>query len=173
MKASIMEVKIKRLHPDSVIPCYARAGDAGLDLVAVSVQEDELGNLVYGTGLAIEIPKGYVGLLFPRSSNSKKDLILTNHVGVVDSGYRGEITFKYRPMYAEMVHTSWWRRIVNRFIRNRCNAVAVSHYARSVYDIGDRIGQLVIIKYPKIDFIETDTLTNTERGAGGYGSTGR
>lgn len=68
---------------------YAKDGDAGIDLIATSKTYDEHGNVVYGTNRAFEIPKGYVGLLFPRSSNSKKDLILSNSVGVVDSGYRG------------------------------------------------------------------------------------
>lgn len=80
-----MKLKIKKLHPNAVIPQYAKLGDAGLDLVATSLTLDEDNNLVYGTGLAFEIPTGYVGLLFPRSSNSKKDLILANHVGVIDS----------------------------------------------------------------------------------------
>ena len=80
-----MKVKIKKIHPDAVIPKYAKAGDAGLDLTAVSMEIDEYGNICYGTGLAFEIPEGYVGLVFPRSSNCKKGLMLTNCVGVIDS----------------------------------------------------------------------------------------
>src|SRR5690606_10497369 len=91
-----MKVKIKRLHPQAVIPSYAKPGDAGMDLTATSKSYDENGNVVYGTGLAFEIPEGYVGLLFPRSSNSKTDLILSNSVGVLDSGYRGEVMFKFK-----------------------------------------------------------------------------
>lgn len=140
-----LNVRIKKLCPEAVIPAYAREGDAGLDLTAVSCEIDEYGNVVYGTGLAFEIPDGYVGLLFPRSSNSKKDLILMNCVGVVDSGYRGEITFKFRS-------------ISDRNIG---------------YGLGDRIGQLVIMPYPKINFIESEKLSETERGTGGYGSSGR
>jgi dUTP pyrophosphatase len=90
-----MVVKIKKLVENAVIPAYSKKGDAGLDLTAVSKTIDENSNIVYGTGLAVEIPEGFVGLLFPRSSNSKTDLYLTNHVGVVDSGYRGEIMFKF------------------------------------------------------------------------------
>ena len=91
-----MEVKIKKTHKDAVIPRYAKAGDAGLDLTATSISYDEYGNICYGTGLAFEIPEGYVGLIFPRSSNCKKDIILTNCVGVIDSGYRGEVSFKFK-----------------------------------------------------------------------------
>ena len=81
-----MKVKIKRLVEDAVIPAYAHDTDAGLDLVATSYEyKDDIHSHVYGTGLAIEIPEGHVGLLFPRSSNRKTDAYMCNHVGVVDS----------------------------------------------------------------------------------------
>ena len=80
-----LKVKIKKLNENAVIPTYAKYGDAGMDLVATSKYYDDNGNIVYGTGLAFEIPKGYVGLLFPRSSNSKQQLLLSNSVGVIDS----------------------------------------------------------------------------------------
>lgn len=82
-----MKVKIKKLHPDAVIPVYAKAGDAGLDLTAISESWNEDDSMVtYDTGLAVEIPEGHVGLLFPRSSVSKTRLNLANSVGVIDSG---------------------------------------------------------------------------------------
>ena len=86
-----MKVKIKRLNENAVIPAYAHVTDAGLDLTATSKNIEGNRVIIYGTGLAVEIPEGYVGLIFPRSSNSKKNLLLTNSVGVIDSGYRGEI----------------------------------------------------------------------------------
>jgi len=118
-----------------------------MDLTAVSATRDDHGNVVYGTGLAIEIPEGHVGLIFPRSSNSKTDLYLTNHVGVIDSGYRGEIMFKYRP------------------IDGLLNA--------KVYQIGDRVGQLMILPYPAVELVEAAELSSSERGEGGFGSTGK
>jgi dUTP pyrophosphatase len=139
-----MEVKIKKLHPNAVIPSYAKAGDAGLDLTAVSKDFDEYGNVVYGTGIAVEIPAGFVGLVFPRSSIYKVELSLSNSVGVIDSGYRGEIMFKFR-----------------------------EHGLHRTYEVGERIGQLIIMPYPSIQFKEVDELSETERGEGGYGSTGR
>ena len=142
-----MEVKIKKLHPDAVIPVYSKPGDAGLDLTATSIDDDLYGNIIYGTGLAIEIPEGHVGLLYPRSSNSKTDLYLTNHVGVVDSGYRGELMFKFRPI----------------------NGITDAY----IYAVGDRIGQLIIMPYPSIKLVQTDELTDSERGDGGFGSTGK
>lgn len=91
-----MEVKIKKLNESAVIPTYAKHGDAGMDLTAISKEYDGNGNVIYGTGLAFEIPENYVGLLFPRSSNTKKDLILGNSVGVIDSGYRGEVILIFK-----------------------------------------------------------------------------
>lgn len=144
-----MQVKIKKLHDSAIIPKYAKAGDAGLDLTATSkkVYDGDL-CITYGTGLSIEIPEGYVGLLFPRSSLSKYDLILTNHVGVLDSGYRGEIMFKFKHKPPQ----------------------GYIHYTE--YKIGDRIGQLLIIPYPKIELIEADELSSSDRGNSGYGSSG-
>lgn len=138
-----MKINIKKLHPDAVIPKYAKVGDAGLDLTAVDVVADGA-TLTYKTGLAIELPPWHVALLFPRSSVYKTGQTLTNCVGVIDSGYRGEIMLKFTP----------------------------SPYGND-YEIGDRVGQLIIMPYPRIDFVEVDELVPSERGTGGYGSTGR
>lgn len=142
-----MQVNIKKLYEYAVIPNYAKDGDAGMDLTATSKSYDEHGNVVYGTGLAFEIPAGYVGLLFPRSSNTKKDLILGNSVGVLDSGYRGEVIFKFKA------------------------ALKDQHRMKEIYEIGDRIGQIIIMPYPKIEFVEVDELSSSDRGVGGFGST--
>lgn len=166
-----MEVKIKKVHPDGVIPKYAKLGDAGMDLTAVSVEYDKDGNIVYGTGLAFEIPEGYVGLLFPRSSNAKTNMYLTNSVGVLDSGYRGEVTFKYKTVHnVASIIKYLWQKYVRRM--EPLN-VRVTTLTFNAYKIGDRIGQLIIIPYPKIEFVESDELSETERGTGGYGSSGR
>ena len=153
-----MKVKIKKLHPDAVVPKYAHDTDAGLDLVATSKKVED-GCIVYGTGLAFEIPEGYVGLIFPRSSLAKKTLTLTNSVGVIDSGYRGEVTFKFRPLNSA---GSYRGNII----------VGMSGSNFEDYNIGDRIGQMIILPYPKIEFEEVDELSESERGVGGYGSTG-
>lgn len=162
-----MQVKIKKLNENAVIPFYATEGSAGMDLTATSVHEDEYGNLVYGVGLAFEIPKGHVGLLFPRSSNAKKDLMLTNCVGVLDSDYRDEVSFKFRPTYHNVLH-GLFDRIVAFFSGKEC----VRTYHFEEYEVGDRIGQIVILKHPKINFVEANELSETDR-VGGYGSTGR
>lgn len=140
-----MQVKVKKLHPDAVVAKYAKTGDAGLDFTAVSKEYDaEKDLVVFGTGIAVEIPEGYVGLVFPRSSICKTPLSLSNSVGVIDSGYRGEIKFMFRP--------------VGRPRKN--------------YEVGDRIGQLIIIPYPQVELLEVDELSSSERGTGGFGSSG-
>lgn len=157
-----MEVKIKKLHKDAVIPKSANPGDAGMDLTAVSMKIDEYGNICYGTGLAFEIPEGYVGLVFPRSSNCKKGVILTNCVGVIDSGYRGEVSFKFRPLLDKAKE-----HYDDGTFDYMCRTL------KTTYKIGERIGQIIIMPYPKIEFIEVDELSETERGTNGYGSTGK
>jgi dUTP pyrophosphatase len=140
-----LKVKIKKEHPDAVIPSYAKIGDAGMDMTCISLKRDYVKNTVkYNTGISIEIPNGYVGLLFPRSSNCNKDLLLTNSVGVIDSGYRGEISMVYK----------------------------LTQSVSTIYAVGDRIGQLIILPYPQIQFEEAEQLSETERGTGGYGHTG-
>jgi len=169
-----MKVKIKKLHPDAVIPKYAKFGDAGMDLTATSVKYDDYGAIVYGTGLAIEIPEGYVGLIYPRSSIKKQDLYLTNAVGVIDSGYRGEI------MLAFKVNHDYWRRAEKPegwklengsflyFEREEDTHSKIS----DIYAVGDRVGQLIILPYPQVEFQEVEELSLSDRGVGGYGSTG-
>jgi dUTP pyrophosphatase len=137
-----MNVKVKKLHELVEIPTYAKPGDAGLDLTAVDITTDAYGNIVIHTGLAIEIPEGYVGLVFPRSSISKYDMHLRNSVGVIDSGYRGEIIVKFS------------------FLPEG-----------NLYSMGDKIAQLIILPYPQITFEEVEELSETERGTGGFGST--
>lgn len=139
-----MKVRIKQLHADAVIPKYAKESDAGLDLTATSIIDEDENRIVYGTGIAMEIPDGFVGLVYPRSSIRKYDLLLTNSVGVIDAGYRGEIQ-------ATFLKTA---------------------FAGSFYQVGDRIAQIIIMAYPTIEFQQVDELTQSERGTGGHGSSG-
>jgi dUTP pyrophosphatase len=138
-----MQVRIKKLNENAVIPSYAKDGDAGMDLVITDIKLENTYDITYGFGIALEIPKGFVGLIFPRSSIRKTDLILTNSVGVIDSGYRGELQATFK-----------------KFGLNK-------------YNIGERAAQLMVIPYPEIEFQQVEELTNTERGDGGFGSTGK
>ena len=137
----MLKIKIKRLKKEAVIPKYSLEGDAGMDVVAITKKETE-NEVEYGTGLSFELPENYVCLIFPRSSVSNKDLILSNCVGVLDSGYRGELILRF-----------------NKF-------------GNENYEIGERIGQIIVIPYPEIEFEEVSELSETKRGDGGFGSTG-
>ena len=152
-----MKVNVKKLDSNAVLPTYAKHGDAGMDLTATSKSYDEHGNVVYGTGLAFEIPTGYVGLLFPRSSNTKKDLILGNSVGVIDSGYRGEVVFKFKAIDTQYLQDGKLTFLKRDFMKE--------------YNVGDRIGQIIIMPYPQIEFNVVDELSTSDRGMGGFGST--
>lgn len=179
-----MEVKIKKLCETAVIPSYAMPGDAGMDLVATSRVFDKYGNVEYGTGLAMEIPEGYVGLIFARSSISKQDLSLANAVGVIDSGYRGEIKFKFKPTLAYMTfgvatnskgidEDSDSSDSSDSFdFVGIAGGIEKDCVDASIYNVGDRIGQIIIMPYPTISFLEVDELSSTERADGGFGHTG-
>lgn len=138
-----MKVNIKRLHENATIPFYAKESDAGMDLVITEIKGENKYDITYGFGISMEIPEGFMGLVFPRSSIRKTDLLLSNSVGVIDAGYRGEIqaTFKKSGL--------------------------------NKYEIGDRGAQLIIIPHPIIEWNEVNELNNTERGEGGFGSTGK
>lgn len=173
-----MEVKIKKLCEAAVIPSYAKPGDAGMDLVATSRIFDKYGNVEYGTGLAMELPEGYVGLLFPRSSISKQDLSLANAVGVLDSGYRGEIKFKFKPTlgfmeFGESEDPYGISEDSDYFdFVGMAGNINKDSIQPILYEVGDRIGQIIILPYPTISFVEVDELSSTERGDGGFGHTG-
>jgi dUTP pyrophosphatase len=140
---SKIKLKIKKLDDRAKIPNYAKKGDAGIDLVATTTMSN--GYFVeFGTDLALEIPEGYVGYIFPRSSISNTDHYLRNSVGVIDSGYRGEIKIR----------------------------MSVPELGRKQYKNGDKIAQLIIMKLPWVDIEEVNELSETDRGEGGFGSTG-
>ena len=157
-----MQVKIKKLKPNAVIPTYAKDGDAGMDLVATEILKDTPDQISYGTGIALEIPEGFVGLVFPRSSIRKTGLQLSNSVGVIDSGYRGELQATFNKLFG------------SERMYDEVKASDVSDIdTNAFYKVGDRIAQIMIIPHPTIEFQEVDELTNTERGEGGFGSTGK
>lgn len=138
-----MKIKFKKLNDRAKIPFYANEGDAGMDLLATTVTRQS-SFYEYGTDIAMQLPKGYVGLLFPRSSISNTDHYLRNSVGVIDSGYRGEIKIR----------------------------MSIPELGKKEYLIGDKIAQLVIIQLPWVDIEEVKNLNNSDRGEGGFGSSG-
>lgn len=143
-----MELKIKRLSEEAVLPIRAHKSDAGIDLTCTRITQEinDCGQLIliYHTDIAIEIPEGYVGLMFPRSSIAKKSLAFTNCVGVIDAGYRGEIMEKMR---------------------------STTDVVPAIYKPGERFAQLVIMPIPEVKIIETSELSESDRNEGGFGST--
>lgn len=141
----MMKVKIKKLADNVTIPQKAHENDAGFDLVATSEKIiADKGYIEYGTSLAFEIPEGFVGLIFPRSSISNYHLYLTNSTGIIDSNYRGEVKFRFKK----------------------------STMGKGIYKVGDKIGQLIIMPYPEIEFEEVQELDESERNEDGWGSSG-
>lgn len=141
-----MILKIKKLSENAVIPKQATSGSAGFDIVATEVSYNG-GYIEFKTGLSFELPEGTAGLLMPRSSISKTPLFLSNSVGLLDRDFTGQVTFRFK-------------------------LLPQASHEDSIYQVGDRIGQLVIIPIPKIEIQEVEELTETSRGNGGYGSTG-
>jgi len=137
-----MKIKIKKLVPEARLPQYAQVGDAGMDVYAVSKTETDK-FVEYGTGLAFEVPVDHVMLIFPRSSISNTHLQMANSVGVLDSGYRGELKLRFRKQ------------------------------GSSDYMVGDRVGQIIVIPFPVVEFEEVKELNSSLRGEGGFGSTGK
>lgn len=144
-----MELKFKRLEDEAVLPIRGTKGAAGIDLTCIKIDtalnEANQLMLVYHTGLAVEIPAGYVGLLIPRSSIWKKSLWLTDNVGVIDADFRGEIVAIMK---------------------------ATTDVVPAIYKQGERFCQLVVVPVPEYTITETSELSETERGENGFGSTG-
>lgn len=171
---NVIRLKLKKLYEDVPTPKYATNGSAGLDLTAMSRFYDKNGNVCYGTGIAIEIPEGYVGLLFPRSSITKKDIFVKNSVGVIDSDYRGEIILKCAPSlgFADYDDVYDARYGINMDQDHFDGVTYLSDNSNNHYNIGDKCCQLVIVPIPKVVIHLVDELSETERGTGGYGHTG-
>lgn len=141
-----MKIKYKLVHDNAIKPSYANPGDAGMDLTAVEVEKS--GNwffplYTYRTGIALELPRTHFVMLTPRSSLSKKLMWMANHVGIIDSDYRGELIFKFR-----------------------------SILGINPYKVGERIGQMILLRKSKMELTKVGSISITKRGEGGFGSTG-
>lgn len=144
-----MQIRFKRLTPDAVMPTRGSKDAAAFDLTATKVETKLInGAIVYTvhTGIAVEIPQGYFGDVRARSSVFKTGAVLSNGCGVIDSDYRGEIMGKF---------------------------YLIGNDGGGMYETGERCLQLIISPMMEIEWAEADELTTTERGGGGYGSTGR
>lgn len=143
--SNTLTIKFKKLDPRAVTPTYAHPGeDAGLDMTPIDVEYNPVLGWIYKTGIAMEIPTGFVGLVFLRSSARKTNSYLTNHIGVIDSGYRGDITVTIKNI--DVIDPSMPYKLC-----------------------GKPIFQIMIIPYPMVTLIETDTLSPSKRGTTGHG----
>jgi len=159
-KSLPLVVKFKKLYPDSVIPTKAHESDAGMDMYVHSLRIDLIHGLIhYGLGVASEIPKCHVGLCFPRSSIYKLELSLSNSVGVIDAGYRGEIGAKFR-----LGFFGWIKAFAYKYLRID---------TESIYRVGERCCQMIILPYPQVKVIEAEELFDSDRGTSGYGGSKR
>lgn len=144
-----MNVKIKKIHPDAKVPVYSSKGAACFDLYAarvINTADDIELTVTYGTGLQFEVPEGHVMMIYSRSGHGfKHGITLVNSTGVIDADYRGEVCVKLRKTRIDMY---------------------------GMPDVGERIAQAMIIPVQQVSFEETDELSSTERGEGGFGSTG-
>ena len=145
-----MKLNVKKLVPEATLPKYSTEGSNGLDLVATAIVINP-DYVEVRTGISVEIPPGYVGLLFPRSSISKKNLVMANSVGVIDSDYRGEIMLRFKVLEISSYGAFKYSKLFNQ---------------------GDKVGQLVVIAAPIIEINEVKELNETVRGVSGFGSTG-
>lgn len=156
-------VKVKRMNPDAPMPVYAHDGDAGFDLCVTRDATLKPGETkILGTGIATSIPKGCVGMVFPRSGLGSRGLTLSNCCGIIDSGYRGEIC---APLHNNHPRMGIIRRIVARLRGENDGTMSVK--------AGERVCQMLVMPYGQATLVEADELDDTERGEGGFGSTGR
>jgi dUTP pyrophosphatase len=174
-----MEIRYKKLIPEAKAPLKIIEVDAGFDLYSTSIIETP-DFIEYKTGLAFEIPVGYAGFLFPRSSVTKYDLILKNSIGLIDASFRGEIVCRFAKVINDVFRDadcikekkSFWGRLLST---KKSNFIDIWFLPRKIkkFEVGERVAQIVFIEIPKITLIEATELSETERGTGGFGHTGK
>lgn len=139
----MINIQFKKTNEFAKEPVKAHNSDAAFDMYAITVKNTP-NYIEYHTGIKMNIPEGYAGFLFPRSSITERPLMLKNSVGIIDSGYTGVIKFRFYK----------------------------TNEQGEVYNPGDRIGQIVILPIPEVTFEQVEQLEKTERNEGGFGSTG-
>lgn len=163
-----MQVKFKKLNKKAVIPTKAHPTDAGFDMVAVTKTVTDK-YIEYDTGIATAIPEGHCGLIFANSRVSKYDLDLANAVGIIDSHFRSSIRFRYKyttqPSKGILTDKTKYFGLVKNV-----EFIEIPFHPKE-FNVGDVVGQLIIIPIPDVEFVEVEELDETDRGEGGFGST--
>lgn len=158
-----MQIRFKKLHPDAKLPVRGSAGAAGYDLYAATFED--VGDIsIYGTGLAVEIPEGYCGVIYPRSSGIFREERLHGPT-IIDSDYRGEVKL----MFSTFSRYDGDKEEIFEWLREHDKDTEL---ARSFFKPGERIAQLVVQPFVAIEPVWAETLSETQRDTGGYGSTG-
>ena len=147
MSKKSLKINFKKLSQHAKLPTKGSLDAACFDVYAASVKVERPNTMIIGLGFSTEIPKGYKGIVVPRSSISRTNWILANSMGIIDADYRGEWMVVYKCL-GEMI------------------------YQPLPYGVGDRCAQIYFEKILDAEFVETEDLSNTERGEGGFGSTG-
>lgn len=184
-----VQVNIKKLIPEATIPSYSKEGDACMDVVATSIEYNtEHDYYIYHTGLAFEVPKGYEMQIRPRSSIRNTDGYICNTPGTLDAGYRGEllICMKNRYSYALLGQTACLNAQVRQIYLGNIQSLNFINddFSNMIdkgdikmeyapYKVGERIAQITIIPFPSIVWSEIESLSDSERGEHGFGSTGK
>lgn len=193
-----MNIKVKILDNNAKLPIYSTPGSACMDVICTSIEyRKDIDTYIFHTGLAFEIPENHAMLIFPRSSNRKTDYYMPNSVGILDSDYRGELMIVFKERNGYFVENA--SRVFNELLQTINDNIVVNledemidYYHKmdthnfnskiitednnikpTPYQIGDKIAQIMIIPYPKVKFEVVNKLSASERGEGGFGSTGR
>lgn len=143
----MLQVKFKKLHVDAKLPVKGSEHAACYDVYATTVKADDAGTVVYGLGFATEIPEGWKGIIVPRSNLTKYKWTMLNSPAQIDSDYRGEWMIKMSCIGSVLLNSL-------------------------PYEVGDRIAQIYFEEVSPVEFIEVESLDDSQRGEGGFGSTG-
>jgi dUTP pyrophosphatase len=153
-----MKIKFRRLNENAVVPVFATKGAACADVVATEIVKQDSYNVTVKLGFATEIPEGYKGVVVPRSSFTQKGWVMQNSPAQIDSDYRGEWMLKFQSLTFDAVST-----------RHNLIDLLPEDFP---YEVGDRVAQVYFEKVEQAEFVVVDDLESTERGEGGFGSTG-
>lgn len=153
-----MKIKFRRLNENAVVPVFATKGAACADVVATEIVKQDSYNVTVKLGFATEIPEGYKGVVVPRSSFTQKGWVMQNSPAQIDSDYRGEWMLKFQSLTFDAVST-----------RHNLIDLLPEDFP---YEVGDRVAQVYFEKVEQAEFVVVDNLESTQRGEGGFGSTG-
>jgi len=167
-----VEIRVKKLKLLAKMPVKAHDTDACYDMTATWVNHTD-DYIEYGTDIAFDIPKGYVGLIFPRSSVTKEDIILKNSVGVIDARFQGEIRFRFSKLVNGVFREDVTTSSLSGGQTRRVIEMRGVERPLKTYKVGDRVGQIMFIKLPNIKLKLVDNFDKSERGTKGFGSTGK